>query len=637
MRLALGFLFVASCFAQSPALQQYVGLTSPQAGAISKLNSDFQGYVSTKQQRANTLSQELGLLYSKPAPDPNQVGVRYVELESIRRDLAAQLSTLQNQAAAQLTAAQAAAVQNLKAAAEARPLVSDAQCGFLLDPVSSSQGFSTSQVITGLLGVPGLPLAISDPLPAIPPAPSGTFCGSSIYPISVHQYLNLTDAQILTMFNASAAYNDYYARRQDRIADLYVGIRDETAKPSPDPVALGALYAELAAIGQDIQSQGSQLSQTARSVLTTQQATQLKTLQSSLALQPLVYEAESLNLLVLAPGTDGGSGGVNCCFYITAYPGKLNPVQSLPLQTYLSLTAAQVTAIHKLNADYQTYVSGKQSRIGTVDQELASLYSNPPADPNQLGVRYVELEAIRRDIAAHLATLQTQDAAALTKTQVSGIQSLDAAAALQPLIGDAQCGFLLDPSPLPTSSFANFLLGSVHTDGVSGYFSILSGYVTYPYIPPAPTASFCGSTTYPISVREYLNLTDAEVSTIFTQSAAYNDYYARKQDRIADVDVEIRDETAKPSPDPLALGLRYSELEGIGQELQTAGAQLREAARAVLSAPQSTQLKVLQDDAALQLFVSQAQACNLLVLAPGTGSNVIVILDPLSGGSGCPL
>ena len=328
--------------------------------------------------------------------------------------------------------------------------------------------------------------------------------------------------------------------------------------------------------------------------------------------------------------------------------------QTQALRQYLGLTDPQAAAISKLNSDYQQYSSTKQQRIGTVNNELANLYASPSPDPGELGARYLELEAIRRDIAAQLATLQAQAAAQLSAAQVSKIQNLNAAAILQPLISDAQCGFLVDPLP----AFADFLLGGVIstvpvTVARVGYFSWSGaiGFMTLPYIPLAPTASFCGSAVVPISVRTYLSLTDAQVSTIFFASASYNDYYVRRQDRISDVNIEIRDETAKPSPDPAALGVRYAELESIGQDIQNAGTQLRQTARATLTPQQSAQLKILQDDLALQPVTAQAQACGLLVLAPGTAAgnlpsiiypNTVVVTGAISGlpfpyGIGCAL
>ncbi len=287
--------------------------------------------------------------------------------------------------------------------------------------------------------------------------------------------------------------------------------------------------------------------------------------------------------------------------------------QQPSLTQFLNLTPAQVTAMQQLNTAYYSYLSTENNRVGTVDFELYSLYDSPPPDPNQLGPRYVELEAIRRDIAAHSTALQQQLAPQLTAAQRTAIQTLNTAVTLQPLISAGQCAFLLDAAaPNVWFNSAQF--------AISGDFSVLVGsYI--PYLPAPPTASFCGSNVFPIAVREYLGLSDGQVSAIFNASAAYSDYYARQQNAIADLQVQIRDETTKPSPDPSVLGMKYVQLAAIGQDLRDRDTQLRQSARATLTPAQMTQLSILQTAVTLAPLITAAESCNLLVPTPGQGTN----------------
>ena len=292
------------------------------------------------------------------------------------------------------------------------------------------------------------------------------------------------------------------------------------------------------------------------------------------------------------------------------------------LKQYLSLTDAQAASIVKLNSDYGVYVSGEQSRLNTINQELAGLYKAGSPDPTQLGPRYVEIEAIRRDMAAHLSALQGQVAAQLTAAQAGLVQMLSASITLQALVRDATCAYLIDPQPNPY-----FISTSAIFATRTGAFAP----VTLPYVPPAPVATFCGSSEFPISVRQYLSITDSQVAALVAASASYNDYYAKQQDQIADLDVNIRDETAKPSPDPSVLGTYYSELAAVGQSIQHQGAAIRQQARGLLSPQQMATLKTLQDSAALQPIVSQGESCNLVVPPPGSSVLQVIIGNPFLG------
>lgn len=287
------------------------------------------------------------------------------------------------------------------------------------------------------------------------------------------------------------------------------------------------------------------------------------------------------------------------------------------LRQYLSLTDPQVSTIRKLNSDYNQVINGKQNRSYVVQQELSRLFGTPNLDPRELGVRYVELEMIRRDEAAQLSAEQKQVQAALNPAQMTAVQNLGSAVALSDLARDAGCAYLADTPTygshwFDTSSFA-LLSFSVNTGNPFPYFPL-------PYIPPAPTGTFCGSATFPASVRDFLSLTDAQVAGLFAASAAYNDFYLRQQNRMNDLNVEIRDISAQDAPDPVQLGLRYAELARIGSAITAMGAQLRDSARGLLTPAQSAKLKTLQDTVAARDVIQAAQGCGLLIPAPSGNS-----------------
>jgi len=299
------------------------------------------------------------------------------------------------------------------------------------------------------------------------------------------------------------------------------------------------------------------------------------------------------------------------------------------LRQRLGLTDSQAVAIVKLNQDYNIYWFARQERVGSLNNELSEIVGVPAPDAREIGVRAVELEAIRRDRVERQAVLRGQVAAQLTPAQTTSVNGLIAAYTLQPLANDAACAYLVNGNPyFPQYSSQLYPTGALR----SGDFSLTP---PLPYIPLAPTASFCNSNLFPISVRDYLGLTDAQIASIYAASAAYNDFYSRKQNRLTELRLEIEDLTAHGNTDPVALGLRYAEMAQIGREMEAKKAQLRDAARTVLNAPQTVKLKALQDTQTMleSNVLNEAVGCNLIQLPLGAGLN-----QPAAGGlSFCPL
>jgi hypothetical protein len=281
--------------------------------------------------------------------------------------------------------------------------------------------------------------------------------------------------------------------------------------------------------------------------------------------------------------------------------------QSVTLTKYLSLTSQQATIIAKLNADQDAYVSTQNLQLNALQQQLGSLYDSPVPDPFAIGSRYVSIENINRDIAAKAATLKTQVAAKLTPAQIALLPGLGASLVLRPLAQDAECGFLLPP----TGGLIILVSSTINdpNDSLGWFRQIL------------PSPSTCGTSQFPIDVREYFNITDSQVSAFLSARASYNDYSQRQQNRTADLQVQIRDETAKASPDPNALGMLYVQLQAVNQEMVMQAAQYTKSAQAVLSADQTAKLTALQNTVALQSAAYQAMSCNMLTAPPASGAD----------------
>ena len=143
------------------------------------------------------------------------------------------------------------------------------------------------------------------------------------------------------------------------------------------------------------------------------------------------------------------------------------------LRQYLELTQEQVTRIERLNNALRQFETQKARRAFQVQSELSEETARTSLDPMALGMRYVELEAIRREIDAERKRTVDEVQAVLTpaqRTKISALQEVlrnvglacDAVNHnLMPLPPLAQALPGVTTSPALTTNFATFLLGGV--------------------------------------------------------------------------------------------------------------------------------------------------------------------------------
>jgi len=146
-------------------------------------------------------------------------------------------------------------------------------------------------------------------------------------------------------------------------------------------------------------------------------------------------------------------------------------------------------------------------------------------------------------------------------------------------------------------------------------------------------------------VQQFLQLTDSQLQTVLTNNGDYNQFAMTKQTRISQLQSEIATETAKDTLDPMALGIRYAEIETICCELKSQASTYQQKNTAILMDQQKAKLQVLQDAVKLAPVISDAQSGNLIgsfTYAPlfftstsafrGTsGSAIGGIIGPVSG------
>ena len=129
------------------------------------------------------------------------------------------------------------------------------------------------------------------------------------------------------------------------------------------------------------------------------------------------------------------------------------PIYRLPaeLRDYLALTVPQAIKISEQNNEFVRWSSARSLRMAEVQSEIAIETAREPLDPAALGVRYAEVEAIRREITERNTKLIAANVAVLTPAQVVKLKALEEAMKLVVTSSQAQSLKLLpDACSVPT-------------------------------------------------------------------------------------------------------------------------------------------------------------------------------------------
>lgn len=108
------------------------------------------------------------------------------------------------------------------------------------------------------------------------------------------------------------------------------------------------------------------------------------------------------------------------------FPGVPLPVPE-SVRTYLDLTNAQAARILALNAQYTVVTGAKQLRRLQVEGEIRQERERAVLDAMALGLRYVELEVIRREVAEEKKKTVAAVRALLTEQQKAKVAVLEQA------------------------------------------------------------------------------------------------------------------------------------------------------------------------------------------------------------------
>jgi len=140
----------------------------------------------------------------------------------------------------------------------------------------------------------------------------------------------------------------------------------------------------------------------------------------------------------------------------------LRPTPRFPeaLREFLALNDAQTTKISDQNGALVRWTSDRSRRMFQVQAEIFVETAREPLDPSALGLRYAEVEAIRREIAERTKKQLAENVAVLTPAQQTKLKALEEALKLVSTGYEAKAVRLL-PDECAPAGFASFLVGAI--------------------------------------------------------------------------------------------------------------------------------------------------------------------------------
>jgi hypothetical protein len=145
------------------------------------------------------------------------------------------------------------------------------------------------------------------------------------------------------------------------------------------------------------------------------------------------------------------------------------------VQQFLQLTDSQLQTILSNNGDYNQFAMTKQTRITQLQTEIATEIARDTLDPMALGVRYVEIETVCRELRNQATAYQTKNAAILTDAQKAKLQVLQDAVKLAPVVSDAQSGNLIGSPTYAPLFFTSMSTGTTSGSVIGGIIGSVSG------------------------------------------------------------------------------------------------------------------------------------------------------------------
>jgi hypothetical protein len=239
------------------------------------------------------------------------------------------------------------------------------------------------------------------------------------------------------------------------------------SKATPDKGTLGTRYREIELLCREAEAPRRGLYERQMALLSEGQRERLQAIEGSHRLAILAWEAEAFHLLAPVEGM-----GRNVLF--SRGIGAVGD--------HLGLSEAQRKQIDEKTTAHREFQREREARMMAVREEIEAEFGRTPPGAAELGERYWELEAHRRQIAAREAELRREMDALLTaaqRGQVAELARAREAFALQGLAaqwGLRNVGDVPMPASRPPMSFLSVpILRDPFPGGFIGSFGTIAG------------------------------------------------------------------------------------------------------------------------------------------------------------------
>lgn len=312
------------------------------------------------------------------------------------------------------------------------------------------------------------------------------------------KYLTLTDTEVQSINALNTAFNQYANAQQNQYFKLQSQALAELGKDSPVPSVVGGLYAQMEMMSRDYNTQLAQLQSKVAAVLTTGQVVLASALLDVVRLQPLVSEAQCVNME--SPIVFTGSFTFTPIPVATPVTGvspilQYAPVQSTPcsptplptaLVNYLNLSDSQQSTIENAIQGNQEYLTRQALKIQELQYEIQDLTAAQTIDTVSLGADYVAIAQLQRDETTQSGQLGTTVRSVLADQQQPQLKALDNAVAMNGTASAAVSSNILVLPPDLKQSY-----------GVCGLFgSFLNNVVPNPF-----SGTTCGGVSFGVLTR----------------------------------------------------------------------------------------------------------------------------------------
>ena len=268
------------------------------------------------------------------------------------------------------------------------------------------------------------------------------------------RYLQLSEQQAQEIMANAARFAAEQKPIYERVNTLNREIESETRRAAPDKGALGTRYREIELLCRDSETPRRGLYERQMALLSASQRERMQAIEGSDQMAVLAWQAEGFNLL---PPLEGRAEA-------NVFPGLLRGwgwAEMGPLREYLRLSEAQGKQIEEKTRSHVSFQMERQARMSEVRAEIEAEFGLAAPGAAELGERYWELEAHRRQIAAREAELRREMDAILTAEQRGQVAELARARDAYALKLSAALWGLTRPGdiPMPASRPPYSLLG----------------------------------------------------------------------------------------------------------------------------------------------------------------------------------